>query len=58
MNYSEWGWQIFEAFQRHASVPNGRGFATVVDVRIVPTLKKDHLETFFIVSYLSICLLT
>ncbi|KAI8056623.1 glycoside hydrolase [Syncephalis plumigaleata] len=45
--YREWGWQIFEAFQRHASVPNGRGFATVLDVRV-----KDHLETFFIAETL------
>ncbi|RKP27308.1 glycoside hydrolase, partial [Syncephalis pseudoplumigaleata] len=50
--YREWGWQIFEALQQHASVPDGRGYASIVDVRILPTLKRDHLETFFIAETL------
>lgn len=44
--YREWGWQIFEAFEKHTKVESG-GYSSVSDVTRIPTHKRDKMETFF-----------
>ena len=45
----EWGWQIFQAFERHCKIPTG-GYASIKDVDQVPVEFDDNMETFWIVS--------
>jgi mannosyl-oligosaccharide alpha-1,2-mannosidase len=46
--YREWGWQIFEAFDKHCRIPSG-GYASIRDVDEVPVVHEDRMETFFLV---------
>ncbi|XP_057428842.1 mannosyl-oligosaccharide 1,2-alpha-mannosidase MNS3 [Lotus japonicus] len=45
--YREWGWQIFEAFEKHTKVDTG-GYCSLDDVTSVPPHKRDKMETFFL----------
>lgn len=45
--YREWGWKIFQAFERHTKVETG-GFTSLNDVTVVPAPKRDKMETFFL----------
>ncbi|KAJ0989367.1 hypothetical protein J5N97_007723 [Dioscorea zingiberensis] len=45
--YREWGWQIFEAFEKHTKVESG-GYTSLDDVTTVPPRKRDKMETFFL----------
>ncbi|KAJ3693879.1 hypothetical protein LUZ60_009359 [Juncus effusus] len=45
--YREWGWQIFEAFEKHTKVESG-GYTSLDDVTTVPPPKRDKMETFFL----------
>uniref|UniRef100_A0A1D1XZ94 alpha-1,2-Mannosidase n=1 Tax=Anthurium amnicola TaxID=1678845 RepID=A0A1D1XZ94_9ARAE len=45
--YREWGWQIFEAFEKYTKVDSG-GYTSLDDVTIVPPRKRDKMETFFL----------
>ncbi|KAF5204870.1 Mannosyl-oligosaccharide 1,2-alpha-mannosidase MNS3 [Thalictrum thalictroides] len=45
--YREWGWQIFEAFEKHTKVDSG-GFTSLNDVTKVPPERRDKMETFFL----------
>ena len=49
--YREWGWEIFEAFERHARVETG-GYASVDDVRSAHPRKRDKMESFFLGMWL------
>ena len=53
--YREWGWQIFEAIERHAKVPTG-GYMNVASVLDVPTRPHhdDKMETWFIAETLKV----
>lgn len=44
--YREWGWKIFEAFQRYSRVENG--YCGVSDVFGIPPDYRDKMETFFL----------
>lgn len=45
--YQDWGWEIFEAFEKHARVPNG--YTSLGNVRDVANLRpKDMMESFFL----------
>jgi hypothetical protein len=45
--YREWGWHIFEAFERHTRVAGG-GYAPVIDVSAArPRLGGGRMESFF-----------
>ena len=50
IKYREWGWQIFEAFVRHTSLPNGKGFSSVGHVDKIPPPTRDNMESFWLVS--------
>lgn len=45
--YREWGWQIFEAFEKHTKVDSG-GYSSLDDVTTIPSHKRDKMETFFL----------
>lgn len=50
--YREWGWQIFEAFNRHCKVKTG-GYAGIEDVQQLPPKQIDQMETFWLGETLS-----
>ncbi|KAL3520221.1 hypothetical protein ACH5RR_018370 [Cinchona calisaya] len=45
--YREWGWQIFEAFEKHTKVDSG-GYSSLDDVTMLPPQRRDKMETFFL----------
>ncbi|XP_058095324.1 mannosyl-oligosaccharide 1,2-alpha-mannosidase MNS3 [Magnolia sinica] len=45
--YREWGWQIFEAFEKYTKVDSG-GYTSLDDVTVVPPQRRDKMETFFL----------
>lgn len=45
--YREWGWQIFEAFEKYTRVETG-GYTSLDDVTTVPPSRRDKMETFFL----------
>ncbi|KAI4298265.1 hypothetical protein L6164_031843 [Bauhinia variegata] len=45
--YREWGWQIFEAFEKYTRVDTG-GYTSLDDVTSVPPRRRDKMETFFL----------
>ncbi|MED6147476.1 Mannosyl-oligosaccharide 1,2-alpha-mannosidase mns3 [Stylosanthes scabra] len=45
--YREWGWQIFEAFEKYTKVDTG-GYCSLDDVTTIPPNKRDKMETFFL----------
>ncbi|KAF3449926.1 hypothetical protein FNV43_RR06005 [Rhamnella rubrinervis] len=44
--YREWGWQIFEAFEKFTKVDSG-GYSSLDDVTTLPPHRRDKMETFF-----------
>ena len=50
--YREWGWQIFQSFNKHCRVSTG-GYTGVEDVQAVPAKKLDRMETFWLGETLS-----
>ncbi|KAL9659316.1 hypothetical protein QQ045_024121 [Rhodiola kirilowii] len=47
LKYREWGWQIFEAFEKYTKVESG-GYSSLDDVTEIPPPKRDKMETFFL----------
>ncbi|QDS72501.1 hypothetical protein FKW77_000025 [Venturia effusa] len=45
--YREWGWEIFEAFIKHTTVPDGAGFSSIGDVNHIPSPTRDNMESFW-----------
>ncbi|EPS65502.1 hypothetical protein M569_09268, partial [Genlisea aurea] len=45
--YREWGWQIFEAFEKYTKVESG-GYSSLDDVTVIPPPARDKMETFFL----------
>ncbi|KAH9749422.1 MNS3 [Citrus sinensis] len=45
--YREWGWQIFEAFEKYTKVDSG-GYTSLDDVTMLPPHRRDKMETFFL----------
>lgn len=45
--YREWGWQIFESFEKHTKVDSG-GYTSLGDVTVLPPQRRDKMETFFL----------
>lgn len=45
--YQDWGWEIFQAFERHTRVPHG--YTSIGNVRTPNnTRPKDMMESFFL----------
>ncbi len=47
--YREWGWKIFQAFEAHTNLSDGRGYTSVNDVNAVPPPPRDNMESFWLV---------
>lgn len=45
--YREWGWQIFEAFEKYTRIDTG-GYSSLDDVTSITPHKRDKMETFFL----------
>ncbi|XVF40146.1 hypothetical protein PTKIN_Ptkin01aG0087800 [Pterospermum kingtungense] len=45
--YREWGWQIFESFEKYTKVDSG-GYSSLDDVTTLPPQRRDKMETFFL----------
>ncbi|KAH6793096.1 alpha-mannosidase 3 [Perilla frutescens var. hirtella] len=45
--YREWGWNIFEAFEKYTKVDSG-GYTSLDDVTVLPPQRRDKMETFFL----------
>ncbi|KAH7545148.1 mannosyl-oligosaccharide 1,2-alpha-mannosidase MNS3 isoform X1 [Ziziphus jujuba] len=45
--YREWGWQIFEAFEKFTRIDAG-GYTSLDDVTTLPPQRRDKMETFFL----------
>ena len=45
--YRDWGWQIFEAFEKHCKVETG-GYSSIDDVDADEPNKVDKMETFWL----------
>ena len=48
----EWGWKIFESFEKYTKLPDG-GYAALRDVTRIPPAQDNRMDTFFLVSYAS-----
>lgn len=49
--YRDWGWKIFEAFQRHTVLDDGEGYTSLDNVNAVPPPRRDNMESFWLVRY-------
>lgn len=49
--YREWGWQVFQAIEKHCKVPGG-GYSGVQSVTEDPVQLTDNMETFFLAETL------
>ncbi|KAF2706131.1 glycoside hydrolase family 47 protein [Pleomassaria siparia CBS 279.74] len=50
--YREWGWQIFQSFLEHGSLPLGQGFSSLDNVNAVPSPRRDNMESFWLAETL------
>eukprot|EP00004_Rigifila_ramosa_P014930 TRINITY_DN3437_c0_g1_i2.p1 TRINITY_DN3437_c0_g1~~TRINITY_DN3437_c0_g1_i2.p1 ORF type:complete len:620 (-),score=132.66 TRINITY_DN3437_c0_g1_i2:17-1600(-) len=48
--YREWGWEAFEAIEKHCRTPSG--YSGVRQVNVVPVLKDDRQQSFFMAETL------
>ena len=49
--YREWGWEMFQSFEKHCKVPGG-GYSGLVDVREPIPRKNDKQESFWLAETL------
>ena len=49
--YREWGWELFQSFERHCKVTGG-GYSGIVDVREAIPRKNDKQESFWLAETL------
>lgn len=47
--YREWGWKIFEAFEKYASLDDGEGYSSLDNVNQIPPPRRDNMESFWLV---------
>ncbi|KAK7717031.1 mannosyl-oligosaccharide alpha-1,2-mannosidase [Botryosphaeria dothidea] len=50
--YREWGWEIFQAFNKHTLVEDGEGYSSVNDVNSVLPSMRDNMESFWLAETL------
>jgi len=49
--YREWGWEIFQAFQRHAILDDREGYTSLDNVNANPPTRRDNMESFWLVKF-------
>ncbi|PGH32779.1 mannosyl-oligosaccharide alpha-1,2-mannosidase [[Emmonsia] crescens] len=50
--YREWGWDIFEAFEKYTVPPHGEGYMSLNDVNRIPPTVRDNMESFWLAETL------
>jgi mannosyl-oligosaccharide alpha-1,2-mannosidase len=57
--YREWGWEMFQSFMNYTAVEDGGGFTSLSNANVIPPVKKDNMESFWLVSFhtLLLCVL-
>lgn len=50
--YREWGWKMFEAFEKYTNLGDDKGYTSLADVNQVPPPSRDNMESFWLVSRL------
>ncbi|KAK1991905.1 family 47 glycosyl hydrolase [Colletotrichum falcatum] len=50
--YREWGWKIFQSFQKHTLAHDGEGYTSLNNVRTVPPATRDNMESFWLAETL------
>ncbi|KLJ10937.1 mannosyl-oligosaccharide alpha-1,2-mannosidase [Blastomyces silverae] len=50
--YREWGWEIFEAFEKYTIPPHGEGYVSLDDVNSIPPKVRDNMESFWLAETL------
>jgi mannosyl-oligosaccharide alpha-1,2-mannosidase len=48
--YRQWGWEMFEAFQKWTAVEDGTGYSSLNTVLRSPPPLRDNMESFWLVS--------
>ncbi|KAF9804867.1 hypothetical protein SFRURICE_007770 [Spodoptera frugiperda] len=44
--YQDWGWQIYQGFEKYARVPNG--YTSLANVKVEKPVQRDMMESFFL----------
>ncbi|PZC76343.1 hypothetical protein B5X24_HaOG204790 [Helicoverpa armigera] len=44
--YQDWGWQIYQGFEKYAKVPNG--YTSLANVKVEKPVQRDMMESFFL----------
>jgi endoplasmic reticulum Man9GlcNAc2 1,2-alpha-mannosidase len=47
--YREWGWKIFEAFDKYTILDDREGYSSLDNVNQVPPTRRDNMESFWLV---------
>ncbi|KAI1147041.1 glycoside hydrolase family 47 protein [Nemania diffusa] len=50
--YREWGWKIFQAFEKHTKVGENQGHTSVNNVNAIPPPLRDNMESFWLAETL------
>ncbi|KAI1384895.1 glycoside hydrolase family 47 protein [Hypoxylon trugodes] len=50
--YREWGWKIFNAFEKHTKISQEQGYTSVNDVNAIPPPSRDNMESFWLAETL------
>ncbi|KAI0016763.1 glycoside hydrolase family 47 protein [Xylariomycetidae sp. FL0641] len=50
--YREWGWKIFQAYEKHTRISDSQGYTSVGDVNAVPPPSRDNMESFWLAETL------
>ncbi|TKA65649.1 hypothetical protein B0A49_04684 [Cryomyces minteri] len=50
--YREWGWEMFQSFMKHTAADGDAGFTSIDDVTVIPTSKRDNMESFWLAETL------
>ncbi|KAJ8109220.1 hypothetical protein ONZ43_g6194 [Nemania bipapillata] len=50
--YREWGWKIFNAFEKHTKLNMEQGYTSVNDVNATPPPLRDNMESFWLAETL------
>ncbi|KAB5580078.1 endoplasmic reticulum mannosyl-oligosaccharide 1,2-alpha-mannosidase [Coniochaeta sp. 2T2.1] len=52
VKYREWGWEMFKSFMNYTAVEEGGGFTSLSDASVVPPVRKDNMESFWLAETL------
>lgn len=50
--YREWGWEIFQAFEKYTALNDGEGHTSLNNVNMTPPPRRDNMESFWLAETL------